>query len=1357
MRSATRRCGKIAAAFVLLCSALSQAQVSVTTFHNDNSQTGQNTQETILTPANVNAATFGKKFSVALDGAVYAQPLVLANVAIGGGTHDVAYAATEHDSVYAIGGDTGKVYWQKSLIPAGGTTVNATTDLGCGDIRLEIGITGTPVIDPATGTLYVVAKSKVNGVILQYLHALDVVTGAEKFGGPVKIEASVPGTANDGDGTTVTFNSRQENQRAGLMLENGHVIVAFASHCDISPWHGWMLSYSAGTLALEAAWNSSANGYGSGIWFSGGAPSADAQGNIYVATGNGSWNGTSNLGDSIVKLGPPADGTFPVLDYFTPYNQGHMQAVDDDLGSGGMILLPKLPSGKQLLTLIGKEGTLYLVDNSNLGKYCVNQTPACTNTDPQIVQRIAEEMTGIWGGPAYWNGHLYWAGSNDQTRVPEPMKSFSFGPNAQGVGQVGTTPSSISGQTFTFSGPYPVVSSNGTSNGIVWGLDNRYINDACTSTATCQVLYAYDANDLTNMLYNSNQAANMRDAPGGAIKFTAVAVANGRVYVPSQSALSVFGLLDTTATAAVPTFSPAGGTYTTTQSVTLADTTAGAVIYYTLDGSTPTTSSTQYTGPLTVASTTTIKALAAASGDKNSAVASAAYTVYATGTTWQPVSLTAVANVYGIVSNGAAVTNGGLDGFGDALSANLLGTSVTWGGTTFTLGAAGTANVVSNTTIPLTSGSFTTLNLLATGVRGNQVNQNFVVTYTDGTTTTFQQSLSDWFTPQGYKGESTAVSMAYEVTGTTGTTSNGPFNLYGYSFALNSAKTVKSLTLPGNRDVVVVAVALGSTTTTTPPSGTTPVSLTSVANVSGIVNNGSPVPGFGLDGLGDALSANLLGSSVSWGSTTFTLGAAGVADAVSNATIPLTSGSYTTLNLLATGVRGNQANQTFVVTYTDGTTTTVHQSLSDWYSPQSYTGESTAVTMAYRVSGASGVIQTSTPLYLYGYSFAINSAKTVKSLTLPANRDVVVLAVTLGGTAAAGGGATSVSLTAVANDYGMFTDGSVITNGGTDGLSYAYSKTLLGNTLTWAGSTFNLGAAGVADAVHAATVPLPAGNFATLQILATAVRGNALNQVFTVTYTDGTTTAFTQSLSDWFTPQSYAGESTASTMTYRLMPNGSKQTGPFYLYGYSFTLNSAKTVKSLTLPGSTSVVVFAANLSSAALSVPLGTGAAVYGLGTDGTAIPNGGLDGLGNAYSATLLGTSQTVAGVSYTLLAPGQPSAIKSATVALPSGKFSTLKMLGTGVTGGAKNQSVVVTYSDGTTTTFTQSFSDWYTAGGYAGETKAISMAYRLVASGAKDPRTFYLSTYSFALNNAKTVTSVTLPATDEVATLAMTLVP
>jgi hypothetical protein len=348
-------------------------------------------------------------------------------------------------------------------------------------------------------------------------------------------------------------------------------------------------------------------------------------------------------------------------------------------------------------------------------------------------------------------------------------------------------------------------------------------------------------------------------------------------------------------------------------------------------------------------------------------------------------------------------------------------------------------------------------------------------------------------------------------------------------------------------------------------------------NVNGIYTDGTSFSTGGLDGSGYAYSSNLLGSSLVWNGSSFTFGSANSADAWSNTTITLPSGQYGALNLLASGVNGNQVAQTFTVNYTDGTSTTVTQSLSDWLSPQSYTGESQAMQMAYRDTSAGG--KDSRTFHLYGYSFPIDSSKTVKSLTLPSNRDVVVLAFALSmGSSNLG---TPVNLSSSFDRIGIYTDGTTFpATGGIDGVGDAYSSNLLGTSLTWNGATFNFGPPNLSNDVSAGdqTITLPAGSFSSLQMLAIAINGNQTAQTFTVTYSDGTTSSFSQSLSDWFSPQNYTGESKAATMSYRDTSSGGTDSRTFYLYGYPFLLNKAKTVASVTLPSNSSVQVLAITL-----------------------------------------------------------------------------------------------------------------------------------------------------------------------------------
>ena len=621
MKTQTRLSKVLALGLLSLASISIRAQVSVTTWHNDLARTGANTQETALTTANVNINTFGKLFSVTVDGQVYAQPLYLSGVSIAGGTHNVLYVATEHDSVYAIDADSGTIYAQVSLIPSGGTTVSSSSDLNCGDINPEVGITGTPVIDPASHILYVVSKAKVNGNVVQQLHALSATTLAEDLNGPVEIDAEVAGTAPDGNGSTLIFNPVLENQRPGLALENGHVLITWGAHCDNPPYHGWLISYNAATLAQEAVWNTTPDSESSGntqspqggIWMAGAAPAVDANGDIWVTSGNGYWNGSRDFSDSVLKLGPPANNTFPLLDYFTPFDQGG--TGDSDVGSAGLILFPTASSGAQMLVQQGKQGTIYLVNRNNLGKNCAKQSTPCSTSDTQIPEELRGATPGVLSSPLYWNGHVYWPSYSN-------LFAFSVDPNS---GLISTTPSSQSPQTFARTAGASL-SANGTTNGIVWIMQN---------TAE---LFAFDATNLANVLWTSGQAPNGRDRADSSVKFEPPTIVNGKVYYGTADAVVAWGLLGgTTPSAATPTFSPAGGTYTASQSVTISDSTAAPKIYYTTNGTTPTTSSTVYTGPITVSSSETLEAIAVASGETNSAVGSATYTIQqSSGTTATP-------------------------------------------------------------------------------------------------------------------------------------------------------------------------------------------------------------------------------------------------------------------------------------------------------------------------------------------------------------------------------------------------------------------------------------------------------------------------------------------------------------------------------------------------------------------------------------------------------------------------------------------------------------------------------------------------------------------------------------------------
>jgi len=503
---------------------------SILTYHNDNARSGQNLNETILTPHNVSTATFGKLFSVPVDGHVYAQPLYLANISIPGqGTHNVVYVVTEHDSVYAFDADaSGPSLWHVSFIdPANGITTLSPSDVSCPDIRIEIGITGTPVIDPTTGTLYVVARTKEKGTFVQRLHALDITTGAEKFGGPVLVQATVNGNGIDSVNGQVLFNPQRQNQRSALLLQDGLVYIAWGSICDVPPYHGWIMAYDSQTLGQVGVWNATPNGDSGGIWASGSGPASDGS-SIFLVTGNGSFNvSDGNYGSSAVKIGPPSAGVFSVSDYFTPYNEAALSSNDIDLGSGGALLVDQpFGSPQHLLFLCGKEGKLYVIDRDNMGKF--------NATSDQVIQSIPGANPGAWNSPAWWNNTLYLGGASEQTDIPGQVKAFAVDPV---TGLVSTTPASQTDLIFQFPAPTPSISANGPCDGIMWVLqESTFLNNTGQT-----VLLAYDATNLANLLYGSNQNVT-RDSPGLSVKFAVPTVVNGKVYVGTRNQLSVFGL-----------------------------------------------------------------------------------------------------------------------------------------------------------------------------------------------------------------------------------------------------------------------------------------------------------------------------------------------------------------------------------------------------------------------------------------------------------------------------------------------------------------------------------------------------------------------------------------------------------------------------------------------------------------------------------------------------------------------------------------------------------------------------------------------------------------------------------------------
>jgi hypothetical protein len=505
---------------------VTSAGTDVTTYHNDVARTGQNVTETKLTQANVNSTTFGLLRNLAVDGKVDAEPLYLSQLTVAGSVYNVVFIVTEHDSAYAFDSDTGAQLWKVSLLSSGETT---SDDRGCGQVSPEIGITSTPVIDRtagAHGILYAVAMSKNGLTYFQRLHALDITTGAELQGGPVTVQATYPGTGDNSSGGQVVFDPMQYKERAALLLLNGVIYTSWASHCDHPPYTAWIMGYNQTSLSQTSVLNLTPNGSKGSIWQSGGGLAADAQGNIYALMANGTFettldaNGFPNkqdYGNSFVKISTTG-GNLAVADYFNMSNTVNESGGDIDLGSGGAMVLPDLSYGTaNILNLAvgaGKDGNLYVVNRNNMGKFSL--------TSNNVYQELPGAVpNGVFGVPAYFNGTVYYCDVNST------LKSFAIN-----IGKLSTTPVQTAA-SFPYPGVLPSVSANGTSNGIIWAIKN----------AGAAVLHAYAANDLTQELYNSNQAPGGRDQFGSGNKFITPMIADGKVFAATTNSVAVFGLL----------------------------------------------------------------------------------------------------------------------------------------------------------------------------------------------------------------------------------------------------------------------------------------------------------------------------------------------------------------------------------------------------------------------------------------------------------------------------------------------------------------------------------------------------------------------------------------------------------------------------------------------------------------------------------------------------------------------------------------------------------------------------------------------------------------------------------------------
>lgn len=546
------------------------ANTAVTTYHNDNLRTGQNLNETLLNTSNVTSSQFGKRVTYPVDGQVYGQPLYLPNVTINGSTHNVVYVTTENDSVYAFDADQRSAIaplWKTSFLTSSNVVPVPSSDVFTRyvnhDIDPIIGMTGTPVIDPTSNTLYVVAMTKENGnQYFQRLHAIDVTTGLEKSGSPLAIQASVPGSGYDSSNGRITFNPKTENQRTALLLVNGVVYIAWSSFGDTDPYHGWVMgySYSNSTLKQVSVYADTANGSEGGIWMSGSGLAADSGGNIFLITGNGSFDlntGGPDSSDTFLKMS--TQNGLSVSDYFTPFNQSCLSGADTDLGSGGVLLLPDQTNTAHPHLAVGggKEGRIYLVDRDNMGHFTQDPNLNCGSSEVNqtTIDKVLQESPPNTFGQLF-SSSAYWASANDAwiylDGIDNPMRAVEVKNGALSTNATSSTP-----ESFQFSGVTPSISSNGTTTGtgIVWVISppNQCTDNGCNPSGP-GTLRAYDATNLGNELYNSGQNAS-RDQLDSFTKFSVPTIANGEVFVGTQTSLSIYGLLNTQPTP-TPTSTP---------------------------------------------------------------------------------------------------------------------------------------------------------------------------------------------------------------------------------------------------------------------------------------------------------------------------------------------------------------------------------------------------------------------------------------------------------------------------------------------------------------------------------------------------------------------------------------------------------------------------------------------------------------------------------------------------------------------------------------------------------------------------------------------------------------------------------
>ena len=1293
------RLSVITIVLVILNSASSAwAQVNVLTRNYNNQRTGANLSETILNSSNVNSSQFGKLFMLPVDDQVYAGILYVSNLAIAGGTHNVIYVATVNNTVYAFDADAfGPPLWQRNFNGAGRPVSHTEVGQACGDyedFQGNIGIVGTPVIDASSNTMYFVTKTVENGTFIHRVHAIDITTGSERANSPQLVQASVPGTGDGG--TTVVFNPMTENQRAGLSLANGLLYVAWSSHCDTTPYHGWMIAYDPVSLAQKAVFNATPNGQQAAFWQSGAAPAFDASGNLYAGTSNGDWDGVTNFSESVLKLGP---ASLNLEDWFTPSNFMTLNNFDLDLDSQGPVILPcppacpTAPSGN-LLVIGGKAGTLWLLNTNNLGHQVNNDTqipqffqavnltinpggdPALHNTSPAWVSPQGLNVY-VWGGNDFLNGYRF----DPATQKFAVALGGSVKPFASG---------SILAPLNADSGGIETVSSNGSTpgTGIVWGYVSR-AGDANQSSVPGN-LHAFNAETLGTPLWSSTAAG---DDPLNYAKGSPPTVANGKVYAASISGfVSVYGLKSN-----------------------------GQIIQD------------------LAATAASNHPMATGSAPDGSCSAAAAFNNSAQGgptDKW----CSSVSNPFLEVDLGGNflvnrfVTEHAASGGEDlSLNTRAYNIQVSLDGTNFDTVVDVGNNHKSITTddIPAIVARFVRLNIVAPAqTASTQANiYEFMVFGTPAPTTpdfllsvspqqqTIVTSESASYTARitPFNGFSGSVSLSVTSVPAGVTANFSPTSISGLGTSTLNLSTTAA-TPPGSFQMTVTATSGGLThvsfinlTMNLFSAGSvqvSPGSLTSFYNIDGItIDNSVFAPqnfgvtndpdcffvSCGIDGGNNTYPASLLPSNLTVFGVPFTIGPANAPDTINNITVPLPAGQFATLGILGTAFNGNAPGNIFTVNYSDGTSDPILQPSSDWFTPQNFPGEVIAATTAHRnFCNATAVGQTCVniadqrPFNVYAYFLPINATKTVASISLAEPR-FDALAFTL------------IPSSSTAPDFGLTATPS--------------SLELLRRTPAKTTITIDK-ANGFDHNVDLSVQNLPRGVTADID-----------------------------------------PKETRSTSTLTLTADSTAHVGDFVIT----IVGEADPNDSPTR--TTHVAVTLRAEPTAPVAVDLSSSFRRTGIVTDGSTF-GGGLDGGGTAYSANLLGPSLTFDGTLFKFGPANVPNVVPAANqvVPLPAGKFSALQMLAAGVNGDQPSQSLQVNYSDRTSDSFSQGFNDWFSGANFGGESIAKTMAYRDVNNGTKDNHAnVFLYGYLFPINSGKNATGVQLPIDDNVEVLAMSLTP